>query len=110
MLFDITLHKTLHNKNNTIIWKYATNDNTITNENGVLLNLDIEDIKETHIKKFTIQLGFSCNMSCSYCLQSKAKKIKFNQEHCDKILEQLNNTDLTNTKIEFWGGEPLLYI
>lgn len=40
MLFDITLHKTLHNKNNTIIWKYATNDNTITNENGVLLNLD----------------------------------------------------------------------
>lgn len=106
MLFDITLH----NKNNTIIWKYDTNDNTITNENGVLINLDIEDIKETHIKKFTIQLGFSCNMSCSYCLQSKAKKVNFNQEHCDKILEQLNNTDLTNTKIEFWGGEPLLYI
>ena len=107
MQFDILLEKLGSSETKT--WKYDTIYNTILDENNNIISID-NNIKEPFIKKLAIQLGFSCNMSCSYCLQSKSKKVSFNQEHCDKIVEQLNHSDLTNVKIEFWGGEPLLYL
>ena len=108
MLFNITLQ----NKNDTKIWKYDTKDNSLTDENNEKIeNLTLFNSKENKNKekKLAIQLGFSCNMSCSYCLQSKTKKTKFNQLECDTLIEKLLKLDLTNTRLEFWGGEPLLY-
>lgn len=108
MLYDITMQ----NKNDIKIWKYNTKDNSLTDENNKKIeNINLFKSKENKNKekKLTIQLGFSCNMSCSYCLQSKTKKSKFNKLECDTLIDKLLITDLTNTRLEFWGGEPLLY-
>jgi len=64
------------------------------------------------IDRLKIQMGLSCNYSCSYCLQrhevDKAAKASTNDAkmflfHLDKWLKSIPR------KIEFWGGEPLLY-
>lgn len=60
-------------------------------------------------RKITISLGFSCNMKCSYCLQSKTKKSQFDIGKVKELLDKLNTEDLSRTRIEFWGGEPTLY-
>lgn len=97
-------------KNLHINYTYNVKDNIIKNEKGEVITLNLEDNREIKKKKLTIQLGFSCNMSCSYCLQSKTKKKSFDIEKCKNLIEKLKKENLENTKIEFWGGEPLLYI
>lgn len=64
------------------------------------------------ISRLKIQMGLSCNYSCSYCLQraevdqaaqSTTKDAQMFLFHLDKWLKSKPN------RIEFWGGEPLLY-
>lgn len=91
------------------IFHYNTDINTIYDENNNIIKVkNYFDNKEEN-KRMTIQLGFSCNMSCSYCLQSKQKS-SFDKDKCDNILEKLSHLDLSETRLEFWGGEPLLYL
>jgi uncharacterized protein len=64
------------------------------------------------VKRLKIQLGLACNMGCSYCLQ------KDEVQHgtatgtiaSKRFLAGLDRW-LTGSpeRIEFWGGEPLLY-
>ena len=108
MKYDLTLK----NKNNDIIeLVYDTSISTLKYKDGKdvdLSNITTPTSKKTIIKRYTVQLGFSCNMSCSYCLQSKTKKSSFDKDKCDKVIEDiLKETGFL--KIEFWGGEPLLY-
>lgn len=59
-----------------------------------------------------ILLGDACNFRCAYCRQSTHnKKEKINYETLNTFVHLLlNNLDLSNLrKVEFWGGEPLLY-
>lgn len=102
-----------HNeKEDYIELKYNTSNNSITNvttnEKFVFNNITTNNKKRS--KKITIQLGFSCNMKCQYCLQSKTELKDFNKDNLDILLDKLNKENLDNTTIEFWGGEPMLYM
>ena len=67
--------------------------------------------KSSSIRTLKIQLGLSCNYSCTYCSQrfvpnapetnpSNVEKFIMNMDHwCKSQPEQ----------IEFWGGEPFVY-
>lgn len=77
--------------------------------------------KVNQLKKIKIQLGFSCNYSCSYCSQNSqrsfaadtAKKTLEKTELFFQKMEQWYDPgeagDGSGTKLEFWGGETLLY-
>lgn len=58
-----------------------------------------------------ISLGLSCNYECSYCSQRFVPHAE--STNPDDIQEFVNGMDswVTHTleKIEFWGGEPLVY-
>jgi uncharacterized protein len=61
--------------------------------------------KSSTPENIKIQLGFKCNFSCSYCLQTPEKV-----EH-KSFVPVLSNINLSQLKkIELWGGEPLLYL
>ncbi len=59
-----------------------------------------------------IQLGLSCNYSCSYCLQS-ANIVKASVSTLADADIFIKNLDYwlegMPRRIEFWGGEPMLY-
>lgn len=68
--------------------------------------------KSSNIRKLKIQLGLSCNYSCEYCSQ---RFIPHADETNSKYVDGfVNNLDSWMTsipeEIEFWGGEPLVYI
>lgn len=108
MIYNITL---VDAEDNIIDINYNVRENKLYGEHIDKFHLDtnFEGDIERPAKRLCISLGFSCNMTCSYCLQSKNKKSKFNKEQADKIVDKLNNMDLSKTKVEFWGGETLLY-
>lgn len=59
-----------------------------------------------------VLLGNACNFRCKYCRQSvHNKKEKINYETLNNFIDLLQHyLDLSNLrKVEFWGGEPLLY-
>lgn len=70
------------------------------------------DLKTGPFRTIKIQLGLSCNYSCSYCLQAKPANIKEssqkNIESFLRVFDALPRQD--DVRIEFWGGEPLVYI
>ena len=63
------------------------------------------------IKTLKIQLGLSCNYSCEYCSQRFVPHAdETSHKHVEKFIR---NLDLwvkePPKKVEFWGGEPLVY-
>lgn len=59
-----------------------------------------------------IQLGLSCNYSCSYCLQKyvpRANETSFRllPEFIEKVKKHLKGQP---QNVQLWGGEPLVYI
>ena len=64
------------------------------------------------IKTLKISLGLSCNYECNYCSQRFVPHAEStNPEDVENFLQQLT-TSLSHApeRIEFWGGEPLVYI
>jgi len=59
-----------------------------------------------------ISLGLSCNYSCEYCSQRfVARNIETNPDDIDGFLASLERWVLSPPDVvEFWGGEPLVYI
>jgi len=62
-----------------------------------------------------IQLGLKCNYSCGYCSQathlSKGEAFDTNISDARSFLDNLDKWIVGEPRqIEFWGGEPLLYI
>lgn len=60
-------------------------------------------------------MGLKCNYACSYCNQATQVPNSFqgNPEEAQKFLDELDTWfkgDGNNTRWEFWGGEPLVYI
>lgn len=58
-------------------------------------------------------LGNACNFRCAYCRQNTHEKIKqHDQSDIDKVVDTIHYVADVNgpLTIEFWGGEPLLYI
>ena len=63
-------------------------------------------------KVLKIQLGLSCNYSCDYCSQRFVPRaLETNQADVPAFLALLaENITQPPQRIEFWGGEPLVYI
>ena len=74
-------------------------------------------IKSKDIRRLKIQLGLSCNYSCSYCSQRFIPHAdKNNIPYVEKFIKKMpkffqgGEDGLgKGVKIEFWGGEPLVY-
>lgn len=69
--------------------------------------------KSNKIHVLKIQLGLSCNYSCDYCSQKFVERApETNKDDISEFmqkLEVLQFDEEAGLKIEFWGGEPLVY-
>jgi len=67
--------------------------------------------KKVHLLK--VQLGLSCNYACDYCSQRFVERPKETSkkdlDNFFNLLETLEFSEEEGLKIEFWGGEPLVY-
>jgi uncharacterized protein len=108
---------------------YDNMESTLTDINGisVIRTVDVAQAasaeiapvtsKETPVGKTSprllkISLGLSCNYACEYCSQRfVARNLETNPDDVDGFLSSLDSWVLTPPEaIEFWGGEPLVYI
>jgi len=73
------------------------------------LNDDEPQIREDTPKVLKIFLGNACNLSCQYCVyRNQAPKEKVNIDYFINLVE--TNFDIKQLeRIEYHGGEPLLY-
>ena len=69
--------------------------------------------KSKDINLIKIQLGLSCNYTCDYCSQRFVERppetSKKDIEEFMRKLDALNITEESGLRVEFWGGEPLVY-
>lgn len=70
--------------------------------------------KSKKIYHLKIQLGLSCNYSCEYCSQKFVERDvkETNKTDIDEFLKKLEVLEFDQErglKVEFWGGEPLVY-
>ena len=127
MLFEIHAEKNADDKK---IFYYDNMTNVLSTEDGYIFQAQQQfqkPIREpykafdkdsplkkskliTHLK---IQLGLSCNYSCDYCSQKFVERMpETSKKDIDAFLEKMNALDFDEEKglrIEYWGGEPLVY-
>lgn len=67
--------------------------------------------KKSNIRTLKIQLGLSCNYSCEYCSQRFVPNAEeTNPSFVHRFMKSLDLWVIAPPKrIEFWGGEPLVY-
>ena len=69
--------------------------------------------KSQQIQLLKIQMGLSCNYSCDYCSQKFVERAETTTAKdvapFMKKLEVLEFNEEMGLKVEFWGGEPLVY-
>lgn len=73
----------------------------------------IKTVRTNKPTTLKIYLGNCCNYRCSYCRQHEHnEKQSANDYELDSFIERLRNNvcGIDITHIEFWGGEPLLYM
>lgn len=113
---------TYDNETNTImasdgtVFEYPKDQQNIgchTHEVANVFSKDKPLRKSTRARIIKIQLGLSCNYACDYCSQRfVARPRETSKKDIQAFMEKLSNLELLDqpgTKIEFWGGEPLVY-
>ena len=81
---------------------------------------ELEVIREAHRKasnssKYTVQLlpTLNCNYNCWYCIQDHIPTL-MSEKVMDKVLthieEQLKREEIKELRIEWFGGEPLMFV
>jgi len=69
--------------------------------------------KSNKVTFLKIQLGLSCNYSCEYCSQKFVERAEETTpkdiDNFLKMMDSLEFDEESGLKIEFWGGEPLVY-
>lgn len=63
--------------------------------------------KRADVRVLKIQLGLGCNYSCTYCSQGGQTEAATSSQ--DAAAFSLDWVEGRPQKVEFWGGEPLLY-
>lgn len=133
MKFELFCTKPVYDDNNNLINVLKTKiiyDNSISElyyGTGEPINIVYDDKKRKYINSkivseqtplgksdievLKIQLGLSCNYSCEYCCQRFVPTAaETNPSYVDKFISNLDFWLLMPPKkIEFWGGEPLVY-
>lgn len=65
------------------------------------------------ISTLKVQMGLSCNYSCDYCSQKFVERQpETSKKDIDDFMEKLKSLHFdedVGLRIEFWGGEPLVY-
>ena len=115
-------------KESTIYW-YDNMSSLVFDETGKIIELnglpqryapfpvqtsiDTPAGKSHKIKVLKIQLGLSCNYECSYCNQRFVPHAdETTKDDVTPFLQTLPTwleTDGSDLRVEFWGGEPLVY-
>ena len=101
----------LVNFENDIRFRSFKTDKKITNK--PLYNKNNPIVGKSNIDRIKLSLGFKCNYKCEYCWQRQFEQVAIDATPMlvDSFLEKLRKIDLSNCKrLEFWGGEPLVYI
>ncbi len=111
----------------SVVLHYSPSTSELTDEAGTPLLRDRELVafddaepispstpgwKSNEVRTLKIQLGMRCNYSCSYCNQasSTADEVVTRTDDATAFLVGLDRwLHGTPERIEFWGGEPLLY-
>lgn len=126
MIFEIHAERSATDKK---IFYYDNETNTLKGEDGTVFEYPepkAEDLslytifdkdqpltKSKDIQILKIQMGLSCNYSCDYCSQKFVERppetSKKDIDNFMKKLEVLNFNEQDGLKVEFWGGEPLVY-
>ena len=128
MIFEIHSERSAEDKK---IFYYDNETNFLKSEDGIVYEFpegSIHDHQLTEYKSFDkdrplkksrevqllkIQMGLSCNYSCDYCSQKFVERApETSKKDIDAFMEMLNNLEFSaekGLKIEFWGGEPLVY-
>lgn len=76
-------------------------------ENQIAFDRDNPVVGKAQPKVLKIQLGLGCNYSCSYCSQGgQQEEATSSQDAEDFSFDWVIGFP---EKVEFWGGEPLLY-
>lgn len=70
--------------------------------------------KRGQVRRLKISLGLSCNLGCSYCSQrfvprAGATGTDEAMRFLEKAVHWLDIGDGDGVRIEYWGGEPLIY-
>jgi uncharacterized protein len=69
--------------------------------------------KSKLISHLKIQMGLSCNYSCDYCSQKFVERQpETSKKDIDSFMEKLEALHFdedVRLRVEFWGGEPLVY-
>jgi len=69
--------------------------------------------KSRTITTIKIQLGLSCNYTCDYCSQRFVERPpETSKKDIESFMQKLDVLDITEERglrVEFWGGEPLIY-
>jgi uncharacterized protein len=127
MLFEIHAEK---NANDKKVFYYDNMSNKLSNEEGFVFEYpEIKDVigqveyksfdkdhplkKSNKIKHLKIQMGLSCNYSCDYCSQKFVERApETSKKDIDAFMEKLDALEFSEKaglRVEFWGGEPLVY-
>jgi uncharacterized protein len=128
MRFEIHAERNAGDKK---VFFYENSTNVLTDSEGNIFEYPVENrlkihgnktqafSKDTPLKKskkikiLKIQLGLSCNYSCDYCSQKFVERPpETSKKDIDDFINKLNVLEFDEKdglKIEFWGGEPLVY-
>jgi uncharacterized protein len=126
MLFEIHAERNASDKK---IFYYDNESNTLKSEDGqifefpetpshnlkpyVAFDRDHPLKKSREIQFLKIQMGLSCNYSCDYCSQKFVERApETSKRDIDAFLAKLDVLEFNEQaglKVEFWGGEPLVY-
>ena len=126
MIFEIRAEK---NKDDAKTFYYDNVEGVLKDENGVVFEystIQKPNFKETvpfsklsplkkskQITTIKIQLGLSCNYSCDYCSQRFVERPpETSKKDIDDFMRKLEVLDINEKnglRVEFWGGEPLVY-
>jgi uncharacterized protein len=126
MLFEIHAERNADDKK---IFYYDNMTNILSDENGTIFqynNIQPHQMKpyvpfdkdhplkkSKQVRQIKIQLGLSCNYSCDYCSQKFVERMpETSKKDIDAFMEKFNKLEFNEEeglKVEFWGGEPLVY-
>lgn len=130
MIFEI--HATRFEDGDTKIFHYDNHENILKDVDGNVFEYTEPDEnrnkflkphksfdknrplkKSKLINTLKIQLGLSCNYSCDYCSQKFVERQpETSKKDIDVFMEKLDVLSFdedVGLKVEFWGGEPLVY-
>jgi uncharacterized protein len=95
------------------VFKYPDLQDQVEQPEATRFSKDAPLKKSKVISLLKIQLGLGCNYTCDYCSQKFVERPESTtHKDIDSFLAKLDNLEFDEKiglKIEFWGGEPLVY-